>query len=324
VEPVHIVGAGGIGCAVGYALCAAGLRPLFIDNNPHKVRWGNAHGVQLGRFAPLPARFQSFDGWRPEPRATVLLCTKCYHNATVLPRVPAMATVIPIQNGFDAALSGNGDGIEGIAAFVSECDPDRTRVRLTRGGALYLGWRQARADRADGLLAPLAARLRRFAPFRTYIVPNILPYKYAKLMYNAAINPLAAMARLDNGELLAVPAVRRLFFALLSENYGILEQRAIPLARIGPLHPGTVRRILSRTLVADWLAWFFYPTLRGSYCSMSSDLPHGRTEIEFFNRHLIDLAGSFPCPLNRRVYELVKSMERDRTPLGIGRLKELL
>ena len=42
------------------------------------------------------------------------------------------------------------------------------------------------------------------------------------------------------------------------------------------------------------------------------DLLQGRTEIDYYNRHLIDLAGDRPCPINRRVYELIKSMEAQR------------
>jgi ketopantoate reductase len=56
---------------------------------------------------------------------------------------------------------------------------------------------------------------------------------------------------------------------------------------------------------------------------MSQDIRRGRTEIDFYNRRLIDLAGDRPCPLNRRVYELVKTMERERLPPGLERLKAL-
>ena len=45
---------------------------------------------------------------------------------------------------------------------------------------------------------------------------------------------------------------------------------------------------------------------------MSGDLPSGRTEIDYYNGHLLELAGDGPCPLNRRVYSLVKRMERER------------
>jgi 2-dehydropantoate 2-reductase len=159
--------------------------------------------------------------------------------------------------------------------------------------------------------------------FQTELVPNILPFKYTKLMYNAAISPLAAAAGLDNGQLLSVPTVRRLFFQLLQENYSILHDAQIPLGKIGPFHPDRVARILRRPWIARALAWAFYPTLRGTYCSMSGDLPRGRTEIDYYNRHLIDLARDRPCPLNRHVYDLIKRMEATRLQPGLEMLEEL-
>jgi 2-dehydropantoate 2-reductase len=321
LESLYVVGAGGIGCAVGYVLRGAGARVIFVDVDEDKVRWGRSHGVGIDRREPRPAEFLTFEEWEPAPGATVLLCTKCYDNRAVLSRLAGGVNLIPIQNGFDGALEAGPGALEGIASFVSECYPHRTHTRITRGGRLHFGHRHPASAPPSSWVIDL---LRGRAPFRLRVVPDILPYKYAKLMYNAAISPLAAAAGLDNGQLLAVPKARRLFFDLLRENYAILRDAGIPLGKVGPFHPDTVDRILRRPGVARALAWAFYPSLRGSYCSMSGDLPRGRTEIEFYNRHLIDLAGDRPCPLNRRVYQLIKRMERERTPPRLARLNELL
>ena len=56
-----------------------------------------------------------------------------------LGRLPAQVTLIPIQNGFDHALDARGEFVEGIASFVSECDPGRTHTRITRRGRLHVG-----------------------------------------------------------------------------------------------------------------------------------------------------------------------------------------
>ena len=48
------------------------------------------------------------------------------------------------------------------------------------------------------------------------------------------------------------------------------------------------------------------------------------TDFCFWRTPLIELAGNRPCPLNRRVYEQVRRMERERIPTGVGRLDELL
>jgi len=324
MDALTIVGAGGIGCAVGYFLRAGGMHVNFVDSDPAKLAWGRSHGVQVDRRPPQPATFLSFADWRPEPGETVLLCTKCYDNAVVLARLPDPVTLIPIQNGFDARLEGRGGPLEGIASFISECTPGQTHTRITRNGKLHLGRRSGRAaPDNDARLVELATLLWRTAPFRVEVVPDILPYKYTKLMYNAAISPLAAAAGLDNGQLLRLPQARQLFFDLLRENYAILRGAGVPLGKVGPLHPHTVARILAHPVLAKSLAWAFYPTLRKTYCSMSGDLPKGRTEIDYYNRHLIDLAGDRPSPLNRRVYDLVRRMEAQHVTPGPAALVEL-
>ncbi len=313
METTFIVGAGGIGCAVGYALRAAGLSITFVDADSAKIGDGRRYGVRVNHLPPLRADFIRFDDWQPSADATVLLCTKCYDNAAVLERLPAAVQLLPIQNGFDPILDARGHAWEGIASFVSECRPGQMHTFITRKGKLHLGQRPASRSRQrpESTAAPLAG-LQRTSLFKTVPVPDILPYKYTKLMYNAAISPLAAAAGLDNGELLSVPPARALFFGLLRENYAILKGAAIPLVKIGSFHPDTVQWILRHQLVANSLAWAFYPSLRGSYCSMSGDLPKGRTEIDNYNGHLLELADGRPCPLNRRVYDLVKRMEQER------------
>jgi 2-dehydropantoate 2-reductase len=327
MEPVYVVGAGGIGCAVGYFLRRAGLEVAFVEADPAKVSWGRAHGVRVDRRPPLPAPFLHFADWSPSAGAVILLCTKCFDNPTVLARTPAAATLIPVQNGFDDRLDGRGGGLEGVASFISECEPHRSHTRITRGGGLHLGPRRRSEGGAGAAEHPLARRiaeaLRRHSPFRVREVADILPFKYAKLMYNAAIGPLAAVAGLDNGQLLGIPAVRTLFFRLLRENYAILKRAGVRLGRVGPFHPDTVDAILRRPRLARALAVFFRLTLRRTYCSMHGDLPAGRTEVDHYNGHLVRLAGDGPCPLNRRVLALVRRLEREWQRPHVGLLEGL-
>ena len=321
MDAFTVVGTGGIGCAVGYALRTAGLPVTFVDADPAKVAWGRQHGVTVDRRPALPADFISFEDWSPAASDVVLLCTKCYDNAAVLARLPDSATVLPIQNGFDPALDARGHAAEGIASFVSECRPGQSHTRITRRGKLHLG---LRGDRPEPRLRCWAEALRTAGLFTVEVVDDVRPYKHTKLMYNAAISPLAAAAGLDNGQLLSVPLSRRLFFALLRENYAVLSGAGVALGTIGPFAPATVARILSRPWLAHGLAWAFYPSLRGSYCSMSGDLPRGRTEMDNYNGHLIRLAGDRPCPLNRAVFDLVSRMTRDREQPRVEVLQELI
>jgi len=328
MDAITILGTGGIGCAIGHALRSAGIPVTFIDADPAKIHWGQTNGVSIEGHRALPASFQPFDDWQPDPNEITLLCTKCYDNAAVLSRIPAHAFLLPIQNGFDRELDTRQHPFEGIASFVSECVPGRTHTRITRNGSLHLGARRTGTDaptlESDTRMRDLLTALQRHAPFRVEWAPEILTFKYTKLMYNAAIGPLAAAAGLDNGQLLSVPLARRLFFELLRENYSILRGAGIPLARIGLFHPDTVQRILRSRWVSRTMAWAFYPSLHGSYCSMSNDLPAGRTEIDYYIGHLLELANDRPCPLNRRLYELVKRMEQERIPPHRHVLERLL
>jgi 2-dehydropantoate 2-reductase len=309
MDAINVVGAGGIGCAVGYALRTAGAAVTFVEADAEKLDWGRAHGVAVDGKPPLPAEFVSFADWQPPADALVLLCTKCYDNAAVLAQVPEGCKLLPIQNGFDRALQARVRA-EGIASFVSECIAGRTHTRITRKGKLHLGPNTA-GDREGAAMVQCLAGLLCRAPFRVEVVEAIGPFKYTKLMYNAAISPLAAAAGLDNGELLRRRRLRRLFFDLLQENYAILRGAGIELGKVGPFHPSRVAAILRTPLLARALAWVFYPSLHGTYCSMSGDLPRGRTEMDNYNGHLIGLAGDIPCPLNRRVHDLVQRMVRE-------------
>jgi 2-dehydropantoate 2-reductase len=339
MQPLYVVGAGGIGCVVGYALHAAGMQVVFVEKNRKKVEVARRRRepVQIRDRSGNPvgscaAEFLHFNEWEPKAGSWVVLCTKCYDNAAVLERLTVPVRLLPIQNGFDPQLAAHGHESEGIASFVSECLPDESVTRITRSGELHLmnpSLERGGKEEDGSLLSPPslsgkgAGGLGHF--IRVKLVPRIEPIKYAKLMYNAAISPLAAAAGIDNGRLLSVPAARRLFFGLLQENYRILTAAGIELGKVGPFHPRTVAWILRRRWLAGLMARGFEPSLRDTYCSMAGEIEKGRTEIDNYNGHLIRLAeqAGSPCRLNRAVYDLVARMTRDRQSPRIGVLDEL-
>ncbi|MDB5307444.1 MAG: hypothetical protein JWO38_1646 [Gemmataceae bacterium] len=324
MDAVHVVGAGGIGIAVGYALRAAGVPVVFVESNPRKVMSGLQGDLRVDQRPELRAEFVDFAGWKPTPGSWVLLCTKCYDNATVLNHLTVPVQLVPIQNGFDARLTAHGHEFEGIASFVSQAHPDRAATLITRPGELHLGRRSGGAA-PDSELAALARLLEGCGLFRVKVVPRIEPFKHTKLMYNAAISPLAAAAGIDNGQLLSVPVARRLFFALLQENYRILSAAGVELGKVGPFRPRTVAWILRRRWLAGLMARAFEPSLRGTYCSMAGEIQKGRTEIDNYNGHLIRMADrtGTPCPLNRAVNDLVVRMTRERAEPRAAVLGEL-
>ena len=311
--PVTIVGAGGIGCALADALLTAGWPVTMVESDRTKVDWCTQHGIGYEDGTAHDVAIVPFDEWTPPESGLVLLSIKCFDNAKVLEKLPDTVELIPVQNGFDEQLIRR-CRYEGIASFVSECPAGRTSARYTRDGDLHLG----PCRTTDGPLPEDIAALAEVT------VKRILPYKYAKLMYNAAISPLAAVTGLDNGSLLTHRPARRLFFQLLKENYRILRAAGIELGTIGPFHPSTVNRILRLPLLASCMAPSFAKSLKGTYCSMSGDIETGRTEIDNFNGHLLELADATPCPLNQAACTLVHRMADQRTTPTLDHLHELL
>lgn len=322
-EQAHVLGAGGIGVTLAWSLARAGWDVTVIDANPRKVESGRKEGLTVVNFGTERPAFISFDEWAPSENAFTLLCTKTYDNPAVLGRLRNFDRLIPVQNGFDPELDRKGHPGEGIASYVSECERDRPVTRITRAGCLHFGPRRAVTPAELAQLDSVGASILKGGLFPVEFVENTQPFKAAKLMYNAAISPLAGAAGVDNGELLTDPLAKRLFFALLQENYAILKNAGVSLAKIGPFHPDTVARILRTPLLPSVMAMFFRPSLRGTYCSMAPDMVTGRTEIEAYNGHLIRLAGTLPCPLNRAAHALIREIVENRVKPAREHLRRL-
>ena len=49
---VTIVGAGGIGCALGHALLEGGVKVAMVEADPAKLAWGSRHGIAVDDRPP--------------------------------------------------------------------------------------------------------------------------------------------------------------------------------------------------------------------------------------------------------------------------------
>ena len=311
---VHVVGAGGIGVVLAWSLARAGWDVTLVERRADKIAAGQAEGIVVAGQAPMRLPFVAFADWQPPADAVILLCTKTYDNPAVLARAKTIRRLVPVQNWYDAVLESGEFASEGIASFVSECARERPVARITRPGSLHIGARRPATAEERAELASLAQAFEHAGLFRTELIEDVRPFKATKLMYNAAISPLAAAAGVDNAALLTDELAKRLFFGLLRENYAVLRHAGLALARIGPFHPDTVARILRTPGLPDLMAIFFRPSLRGTYCSMAPDIGRGETEIDAYNGHLVRLAGNYPCPLNRAAVELIRRITRDGAP----------
>ncbi len=197
-KPIHILSIGGTGTAIGWALAREGYSVILIDNNTAKVSKGKKKGVTVVGLGAQAASFMSFDDWIAPTEGLILLCTKTYDNPEVLARLPDDAFLVSIQNGFDPKLE----------------QRDQPATRITRPGSLHIGARRSITADEQTEIMSLAIALGKAKLFPVKLVPDVRPYKATKLMYNAAISPLAAMAGLDNGELLTDQLAKSFFFCI--------------------------------------------------------------------------------------------------------------
>ena len=309
---IHIVGAGGIGVALGYALNKAGCNVTMVEKVEDKIRNGQQIGLTISGEGTVKVPFIAFAEWQAPDNTIILLCCKTFDNQGVLARINNNTILIPVQNGFDTFLDEQQHFGEAIASFVSECERDRPYTRITRPGKLHIGPRHKASPEETAILRQLSSLLLSTSLFVTEYVDDVLPYKATKLMYNAAISPLAASAGIDNATLLSNKLAKKLFFQLIQENYVILKNAGYRFAKIGPFHPDTVTKILKTPGLPELMAVFFKPSLRGTYCSMAPDMGNEHTEIDAYNGHLVKLAADFPCPYNKAAVAMVNHITKAR------------
>jgi 2-dehydropantoate 2-reductase len=132
------------------------------------------------------------------------------------------------------------------------------------------------------------------AGFKVEIVPDARALIWAKLVINAAINPLTALLRIRNGELLERPAARALMGRLAEEAAAVAaaEQVALPFSDAASAAEQVARRT------------------SGNHSSMLQDvLRAAPTEIDSICG-AITRAGErhgLPTPVNRLCWELLQA-----------------
>jgi 2-dehydropantoate 2-reductase len=169
-----------------------------------------------------------------------------------------------------------------------------TGATLLEPGLVRLGGEGTVSLEAHPRLAPLEAMLRR-AGFAVEVVEDAISLVWGKLVVNAAINPLTALLRVPNGELLERPEARRLMGELAGEAAAVALKLGVALPFTGP--ECAAEEVARKTA--------------GNRSSMLQDVLRGApTEIDAINGAVVHLGEEMglPTPVNRLVWSLVKSL----------------
>jgi 2-dehydropantoate 2-reductase len=134
------------------------------------------------------------------------------------------------------------DSMFSVDSVVKDNGFSRVALGTTTTGATLLGPGLVRAG-GEGIisierheaLGPLGEALRS-ARFNLQIVDDAQSLIWGKLVINAAINPLTALLRIPNGELLERPAAREVMGALARETAEVATAERISLPFSNPVH----------------------------------------------------------------------------------------
>jgi 2-dehydropantoate 2-reductase len=230
----------------------------------------------------------------------MMICVKSYDTEHVIydtaPFIKKGTLVLTVQNGL-----GN---VEKIARSLGM---ENTLGGITAQGATYLGSGKIRhAGKGETIIGTLSEKRRtevekiaqifNDAGIETYVTDNVTGIIWSKAVINAAINPLTAILRLRNGELLQYPEAREIMKETVEEAVAVARAKDIKLKWPDPV--AQTERVCKATAK--------------NYSSMLQDiLKHKKTEIDFINGAIVCEGESLgiPAPVNNTLTQLVKAFE---------------
>jgi 2-dehydropantoate 2-reductase len=319
---ILIAGAGALGLVIGGMLKAAG-HPVTLLGRARHLDAIAERGLTIDR---LFGRHQvgGFECVRDAGQVgsrrfpIILVAVKSYDTAQVAPNLAGMLAtgglVVCMQNGLGnievvAAHVGAENIMGARVIFGAEIEqPGWVRVTVIAepvalGPAPDLSGTASAAliDRGRRLAAELCA-----AGVPSQAVDDIRPLLWTKLFYNAALNPLGALLKLNYGAIGADPQLRRIMDSIVDEAFAVARKRGV--------------RIPYQS-AAEYLAVFYgklLPATREHRPSMLADLEHrGRTEIGALNGRIVEMAAAagLDAPANRIITALIRARERTWRPL---------
>jgi len=205
------------------------------------------------------------------------------------------------------ALADNGlaitlqNGIGNHERLIRDLGPDRVSLGVTTTGASLLGPGLVKMG-GEGVisleqnqaLGPLETALRS-SNFNLHIVDDAKSLIWGKLVINAAINPLTALLRVTNGELLENPNTRKVMSALARETAEVADAEQVHLPFNDPVNAAEdVARKTSKNI-----------------SSMFADVRRGApTEIDAICGEVTTRAQKYgiKTPYNRACWQLVRAI----------------
>ncbi len=299
---IGVIGAGAIGCLFGAMLSRGGNEVVMVHRDPGVVSAIRRRGVEIHYGKGKVVRARTRAELAPASLVDcelVLMTVKAYDTSRAASlhrnQVRRGAQVISLQNGL-----GNVETLARIFRRQSILAGLTTEASLAfgPGKVVHTGRGETRLGRPDGKVTRESMRIVqefRRAGFRCVASKNIRGAIWSKAIVNAAINPVSAITRLLNGELVKLPALRETMFNVIREGISVSRaENAIPV----PEPEVFLFKILRDTAP--------------NRSSMLQDVLRGkRTEILQLNGAINELGVKhrIPTPTNKVLTSLVLGLE---------------
>jgi 2-dehydropantoate 2-reductase len=293
-DSILILGTGALATLFAARLAAAGVSITMLGTWPEGLAALRENGVRLDgndrvfyvHATDDPAECKGFrfalvlvKAWQTE-RAAHQLSGCLAKNGVAL----------TLQNGLgnDTVLA-KALGLPRIARGVTTLG-----ATLLAPGLVCLGGDGTVSMEVHPQLSPLGDIIHR-AGFVVNTVSDLQSLVWGKLAVSAAINPLTALLRIKNGELLELPSARALMGELARETAAVAKTLGVSLPFPDP------------QLAAEEVA---QRTAENQSSMLQDVLRSARTEIDAINGAVVRLAeeNNLKVPVNRTVWSLVKAI----------------
>lgn len=299
---VAILGTGALGCVFAARLAAV-AEVWVLGTWREAIELIRERGIRIHETDDSTCDYRVTGAADSPAEAPVcdfaILLVKSYQTE----RAAAWAAQLLVPGGLAITLQNGLDNGEKLAYAVGD---ERTAIGVNYVGAInagpaearfivsltsYIGGRPANRDRCV-----VAAQLLTASGLRTEVVPDIEGRVWQKAIINAAINPLTALWRVSNGELLSTPERREIAAHLAREAHTVAITKGLAPPVDDPL--AAVAEICDAS--------------QTNHSSMLQDIERGRpTEIDSINGVIVEEGRRLgvPAPYNEMVWKLVRAMQ---------------
>ena len=327
---IVVVGAGAIGGITAAFLKKDGYDVTLVCKHQEIATLSSGRGLHITGVrgdvtvaVPAVAAVEELTGMFN----VALIATKAYDMPAsakhLLPYLTPDAFVLSLQNGIctDAlAMVVGAERTVGCVIGWGATMHAPAELEMTSAGEFIIG----RLSGDPLALKPLQVALG--CVIETVISDDIFAALYSKLIVNSCITSLGAICGLKLGEMLKRRQARNIFIAIIAEAMAVAHAMNLTVPPFGGkldyerlMHGnGALDRLRRHIMI--YIVGLKYRNLKSS--SLQS-LERGRpTEIDYFNGFIAAKGDSLnvPCPVNRRLTQMVKEIENGKRSIKIENL----